>query len=140
MAYQTTKQTKEQTKEQSPAMKLAQGWINAWINMDIAWLEKHLADNFIHTSPYGRLEGKTHYLKTVIPLARKSVNELIIIDVTGNENKAVIWFENHTPAGAIPSCDWLETQGEKILSIQSFYDASKVSQVLSEDEQKSLAT
>lgn len=46
---------------------LARLWIEAWANMDIAWLREHLAPDFVHTSPFGRLEGRDHYLATVDP-------------------------------------------------------------------------
>ena len=39
------------------AAQLAQGWIEAWINQDFDWLHTRLAEDFIHTSPFGRLEG-----------------------------------------------------------------------------------
>jgi len=116
--------------------KLATGWIEAWIRMDMDWLRSRLAPDFVHTSPFGRLEGREYYLDTVEPMARKSVQELRIIDVIADGNKAAVWFENHTPGGVIPSCDWVRVENGMIMEIQSFYDTTKVREVLSPDEQQ----
>ncbi|RZF79952.1 nuclear transport factor 2 family protein [Pseudoalteromonas sp. CO325X] len=118
--------------------KLATGWIEAWIRMDIEWLKDHLTTDFVHTSPFGRLAGREHYLETVEPMARKSVQRLKIEEVVATNDQAAIWFENLTPQGAIPSCDWVRVERGKIKEIQSFYDSMKVRQVLSNNEQSNL--
>lgn len=119
--------------------ELATGWIEAWIRMDMEWLRNKLAPNFVHTSPFGRLEGRDHYLETVEPMARKSVQELTIREVIACENQAAIWFENRTPKGVVPSCDWIRIKNGMIEEIQSFYDSAKVREVLSPNEQKHLS-
>ncbi len=118
--------------------KLATGWIEAWIKMDIEWLREHLTTDFVHTSPFGRLAGRDHYLETVEPMARKSVQRLKIKEVIASDDQAAIWFENLTPKGAIPSCDWVRVEDDKIKDIHSFYDSTKVREVLSSDEQSDL--
>lgn len=119
------------------ARRLARAWIEAWIRMDVAWLETNLAPDFVHTSPFGRLEGRRHYLDTVVPMARKSVLKLTIKRVVGGEDEAAIWFENTTPHGIVPSCDWVRTDGGRIVEIQSFYDTVRLRDVLSDDDQDS---
>lgn len=121
-----------------PSAALATGWIEAWVRMDMDWLHAHLAPDFVHTSPFGRLEGREHYLETVEPMARKSVQRLTIKHVIARGNRAAIWFENHTPRGAIPSCDWVRVENGVITEIQSFYDSAMVREVLSYDEQQRL--
>lgn len=118
--------------------ELAVGWIEAWTRMDIAWLKEHLTADFVHTSPFGRLAGRDHYLATVEPLARKSVQKLEIRRVIAGGDQAAVWFENRTASGAVPSCDWLSIADGKIRKIQSFYDSGKVREVLSTDEQRNL--
>jgi len=118
--------------------KLAAGWIEAWIRMDIEWLREHMTADFVHTSPFGRLEGRDHYLETVEPMARKSVRDLKIKEVIASGSQAAVWFENLTAGGAIPSCDWVRVERGKIKEIQSFYDSMKVRDVLSPDEQANL--
>jgi hypothetical protein len=117
---------------------LARLWIEAWIRMDMQWLREHLADDFVHTSPFGRLEGREHYLATVEPMARKSVVELVILDVIATGDQAAIRFENRTPRGTVESCDWLFTEGDTIREIRSYYDSARIREVLSPDDQKGL--
>lgn len=119
--------------------ELATGWIVAWIEMDLDWLHDHLTEDFVHRSPFGSLAGRDHYLETVVPMAQKSVQKLVIKRVLAEQDQAVIWFENHTPAGVTESCDWLFIKGDRIAAIQSFYDSSAVRQVLNDDEQDELS-
>ena len=70
--------------------ELARGWIEAWIRMDMEWLRKKLAPDFVHTSPFGRLEGREPYLEAVEPMARKSVVELEVKDVIASGNQAAV--------------------------------------------------
>jgi ketosteroid isomerase-like protein len=125
--------------EAEESARLATGWIEAWIRMDMAWLRAHLAPDFVHVSPFGRLEGRDHYLATVEPLARKSVSELTVREVIADGERAAIWFENRTPGGTVPTCDWLRIDGGRIREIRSFYDGTAVRGVLSREDQANLA-
>jgi hypothetical protein len=124
------------TKETSA--DLATGWIEAWVHMDMDWLRERLAPDFVHVSPFGRLEGREPYLAAVEPLARKSVVELKIRDVIASRDQAAVRFENRTPNGVVESCDWLRIEGGVIKEIRSFYDSGKIRGVLSDSEQESL--
>lgn len=106
--------------------------------MDLGWLRERLAPDFVHTSPFGQLEGREHYLATVEPMARKSVQELVIRDVVASGDQAAIWFENRTPGGVVPTCDWVRTSNGRITEIRSFYDTTPIRAVLSEKEQEGL--
>jgi hypothetical protein len=106
--------------------------------MDMAWLREHLAPGFVHTSPFGRLEGRDAYLATVEPMARKSVTKLSIKGIVADGDQAAVWFENTTPKGVIPTCDWLRFEGGLIQEIRSFYDPSPVRETLTPAEQESL--
>ena len=118
--------------------ELAVGWIEAWIRMDMDWLRQHLADDFVHVSPFGRLEGRDPYLAAVEPMARKSVMKLEIREVIADDDRAAIWFDNHTPGGIVPSCDWIRVEGDRLVAIRSFYDSVAIRGVLSTDEQEGL--
>lgn len=118
--------------------ELAVGWIEAWINFDMEWLRRRLAPDFVHVSPFGRLEGRESYLATVEPMARKSVMELKVKDVIASGDRAAVWFENRTPNGVVESCDWVRVEDDLIKEIRSFYDSATIREVLSPDEQKSL--
>ncbi|MGD8896211.1 MAG: nuclear transport factor 2 family protein [Acidobacteriota bacterium] len=80
--------------------ELARLWIESWARMDLEWLRRHLAPESVHTSPFGRLEGRDFYLATVEPMARRSVMELVVRDVVAGRDQAVVRFENRTPRGS----------------------------------------
>lgn len=118
--------------------ELAAGWIEAWARMDMDWLRQRLAPDFVHVSPFGRLEGRETYLETVEPLARKSVMELAVKEVIATEDQAAVWFQNRTPEGVVETCDWVRVEGGRIKEIRSFYDSALVREVLSPSDQESL--
>jgi ketosteroid isomerase-like protein len=118
--------------------KLARGWIEAWIRMDLEWLRRHLAEDFVHVSPFGRFEDRESYLAAVEPMARKSVVELVIKEVVATGDQAAIRFENRTPKGIVESCDWIRVENDRIKEIRSFYDSATIRDVLSPDDQESL--
>lgn len=120
------------------AADLAVGWIEAWIRMDMEWLRQRLAPDFVHISPFGRLEGRESYLEAVEPMARKSVMELVVKDVIASGDQAAVWFENRTAKGVVHSCDWVRVEGDQIQEIRSFYDSAKIREVLSPAEQETL--
>lgn len=118
--------------------ELARLWIESWSRMDMDWLREHLAPDFVHTSPFGRLEGRDPYLATVEPMARKSVAELVVRDVIASGRQAVVRFENRTPRGVVESCDWIRVEDDRIAEIASFYDSARIREVLSPAEQAGL--
>ncbi len=118
--------------------ELAVGWIEAWIRMDMEWLRQHLVPDFVHISPFGRLEGRDEYLAAVEPMARKSVMELTVKDVIASGNQAAVWFQNRTPNGIVESCDWVRVENDLITEIRSFYDSAVIRKVLSPTDQETL--
>ena len=118
--------------------ELAREWFEAWSAMDLDRLRRILAEDFVHESPFGRFEDRETYLAAVEPLARKSVLELTVKHVLADGERAAVWFENRTPAGAVASCDWFRVADDRIVEIRSFYDTAPIREVLSEDEQESL--
>lgn len=117
---------------------LAAGWIEAWIRMDIDWLRRTLAPDFVHVSPFGRFEERDAYLAAVEPMARKSVAELVIIDVIAAGDQAAVRFENRTRNGVVESCDWVRVADGLIREVRSFYDSARIREILSPDDQDSL--
>jgi hypothetical protein len=106
------------------AATLARTWIERW-NEGAPDLIP-LAENFTHSSPYGRVEGRKKYLDWVKPLAKKNVTRLTIIRTLSSGNQAAIHFEMLTPKGVIQVCDWVVVDGGEITEIHSFYDATEV--------------
>jgi ketosteroid isomerase-like protein len=120
------------------AGELARQWIEAWIRMDLDWLRTRLAPDFVHVSPFGRFENREDYLTAVVPLARKSVVELVVRDVVADGDRAVVRFENRTPRGIVETCDWVRVREGFIQEIRSFYDSARIREVLAPDEQARL--
>ena len=55
--------------------RLAVRWIDAWIGLDIDWLRRKLAPDFVYVRPYGRLEGRESYLAEVLlPRDQETLN------------------------------------------------------------------
>ena len=67
---------------------LARTWLRAWDTGDLSLLR--LAPDFVHTSPFGRIEGAEEYLRIVEPMSRKSVVGTAVKDVIGGEDRAAI--------------------------------------------------
>jgi len=118
--------------------ELAVRWVEAWNRMDMEWLRRRLAPHFVHTSPFGKLEGRDTYLETVEPMARKSVMQLMVRDVIASGGQAAVWFENRTPKGGVESCDWVRVEDDFIKEIRSFYDTALIREIFSTDEQAGL--
>lgn len=118
--------------------ELARGWIEAWTRLDLEWLRQRLAPDFVHVSPFGRFEDRESYLEAVEPMARKSVVDLTIKDVIASGNQAAVRFENKTPNGIVDSCDWVRVENDQIKEIRSFYDSTKIREVLSPEDQETL--
>lgn len=124
--------------ESSQSAALATGWIDAWIRMDMEWLRENLAPDFVHESPFGRFDDRETYLAAVEPMARKSVQELVVKEVLASGQRAAVWFENRTAAGVVDSCDWVRVENGRIQEIHSFYDTARVREVLSTADQEGL--
>jgi ketosteroid isomerase-like protein len=120
------------------AAELATLWIEAWNKSDMDWLRRHLAPDFVHISPFGRLEGREDYLATVEPLARQSVTKLVVKDVIASGTLAAVRFENRTPKGVVETCDWIRVENGLIKEIRSFFDSVPIQEILSPAEQKRL--
>jgi len=111
--------TKARTAEQ-----LARTWIEAWQAGEPDRIP--LAEDFVHTSPFGRVEGRDRYLEWVKPLAAENVVELRVRRVLASADgtQAAIHFVMTTPGGPVDVCDWVVASEGTIREIRSFYDAS----------------
>lgn len=111
--------------------ELARHWIEAWNRMDLDWLRGALHDDFVHESPFGKIQGREHYLGTVAPIASRHVHKLDVQQVIAEGQQATVWFDNHTPQGIVPACDWISISDGRIASVHSFYDSTLIREVLS---------
>lgn len=103
------------------ARTLARDWIEAWDRGNPSALP--LADDFVHVSPFGRLEGRQTYLGIVEPMAAENVAALQIQDVVAEDDQACVRFTMETPNGPIECCDWVAVSEGKIVSVHSYYDS-----------------
>lgn len=108
----------------SNAKQLARQWIEIWDKGDPMTLP--LADDFVHMSPFGKLEGREKYLDVIRPMAAQNVVSLHIQDVIGEDDQACVTFTMDTPHGPVPCCDWVTVAGGKILSVNSYYDSREI--------------
>ena len=121
---QHSKERTASTEDESRAEFLAKLWIDYWNEGrpdDIP-----LADAFVHTSPFGRIEGRENYLQTVKPMALRNVTSLTILRTMAQSNQAVVHFEMLTPQGPVQACDWITVEDDQIAEIHSFYDATRL--------------
>lgn len=100
---------------------LARDWLRAWDTGDLSLLR--LDPHFVHTSPFGRIEGAAEYLRIVEPMSRKSVRRIIVKDVIEGEGRAAITYELETPAGTVEACDWVFVENGRIREVNSYYDS-----------------
>jgi SnoaL-like domain len=105
----------------SPA-DLARTWLRAWDTGDLSLLR--LAPDFVHTSPFGRIEGREEYLRIVEPMSRKSVVAIRVKDVIEGDGKAAIAYELETSAGTVEACDWIFVENGLIREINAYYDST----------------
>ena len=104
------------------AQGLARAWIQGLIGGDPDDIP--LSDDFVHTSPFGTIEGRDIYLEKIKPASEANVARLTILQTMGADDKAVIRIEMETPNGTIPCVDWVTLRGDAIVRVHSFYDAT----------------
>ena len=110
---------------------LAQTWLRAWDTGNLGLLR--LSPDFVHTSPFGRIEGAEEYLRVVEPMSAKTVVGITIKDVVSGKGRAAIAYELETPKGTVEACDWVFVEDGVIREVRSYYD-SVVNRSVLEDE------
>ena len=96
--------------------KFVDGWFDAFRERDISKL--HLAEDFVHTSPFGEIRGRQAYLDLVAAYPEAFFSPIIeILDVFESEDKfAVRYLVDGNPA-----CDCIYVENELISKIYSYY-------------------
>lgn len=96
--------------------KLADAWFDAFRDKDITKL--HLAEDFVHTSPYGEIRGRDAYLNLVRENSEAFFGQKIdILDVIEvGDKSAVRYLVNGNPA-----CDCIYIRNGLISAIYSYY-------------------
>ena len=98
--------------------ELVDAWFGAFRTEDISILERALAENFVHTSPFGEIKGKDVYLNLVRENSEAFFSPTItILDVLECGNKsAVRYLVDDNPA-----CDCIYVSNGQIAAIYSYY-------------------
>lgn len=98
--------------------KLAEAWFEAFREKDIAKLERALAENFVHSSPFGEIKPRQAYLDLVRANPNAFFSPVIeILDMFDCDDKvAVRYLVNKNPA-----CDCIYAQNGQITEIFSYY-------------------
>lgn len=96
--------------------ELVDSWFDAFRQKDLSKLR--LADNFVHSSPFGEIKGRDAYLDLVRENAEAFFSPTLeIIDVLGSGDQfAVRYLVNGNPA-----CDCIYIEDAKISRIYSYY-------------------
>ena len=105
----------------SPA-DIARTWLKAWDTGDLSLLA--LTEDFVHTSPFGRIEGREEYMRVVEPMSGDSTVGITVRRVMEDEDQAVIAYELETTAGKVDVCEWIFVEGGRIREINAYYDST----------------
>lgn len=97
-------------------------WFGAFREKDVTQLERILAEDFVHTSPYGEIKGRKAYLDLVRANEEAFFSPVIqILDViAGGDSAAVRYLVNGNPA-----CDCIYVRDSQIAEIFSYYHVGK---------------
>ena len=103
-------------------MNLADRWFGAFRDKDVSVLEQILAQDFVHTSPYGEVDGKEAYLGLVRGNEEAFFSPKIeILDVIESGDTFVVrYLVNGNPA-----CDCIYGRDGQIAKIYSYYHVGK---------------
>ena len=97
---------------------LAVAWLDVFHNQDISQLERILADDFVHTSPFGEIQGKQTYLDVVRQNAEAFFSKKIEIrDVIEDDAKSAIRYV----VGEMEACDCVYIRNDQISKICAYY-------------------
>lgn len=93
-------------------------WFGAFDKRDISILDKILADDFVHTSPYGKVGGKKTYLDMVRANSEAFFSPQIqILDVIEGKDKVAVRYLVNT----MRACEFIYVKNGQITEIQAYY-------------------
>lgn len=98
--------------------QLVDDWFDAFRNKDISILDRALAEEFVHTSPFGEIKGRQAYLDLVRANGEAFFSpKITILDVLAcGERFAARYLVDDNPA-----CDCIYTKNGQISKIYSYY-------------------
>ncbi len=100
--------------------QLAKQWIEVWGRDDPATLP--LADDFVHVSPFGTIEGRENYLEFIRPKTEGKVGPIPVQDIFADGDRACVRYMMALPGGPLDCCDVVTVDGGNIASVHAYYD------------------
>jgi len=102
---------------------LALAYINAVGTQQCSKLEGMLAPDLVFRGPARTLTSAEEYVAALKRLGAIHVrNEVKRVFVDGDEVCIIYDFVTDTPAGAVPTVEWLRFDGDRIQTIDLYYD------------------
>lgn len=101
--------------------ELVHAWFELWKTGDFEQLP--LAENFTHTSPYGKVEGKEAYLD--LARANKEAftgNTFEIHDTLFDVKRACVRYTMISPTGTLKVSEWIYEKDGLISEIIAYYN------------------
>ena len=98
-------------------------WFSCWRNGNVEDLP--IADDFIHTSPFGTIESKSRYMEIVLKNKKDFLgNSLNVTRQIREGNQVCVQFEqkNENTGLEMVVCEWYHIEGSQIKEIRSFYN------------------
>ena len=96
-------------------------WFQKWQDGDVDNLP--ITDNFVHTSPYGVIRGKSAYLEIVNANRDKFLDHRFEIhDILSDENKACVRYSAIQPDFSLEVTEWHFYKDELISEIVAYYN------------------
>lgn len=105
--------------------KLVKKWYKKWEKGDYTNLP--ITDDFVHTSPFGSIHGKEHYLKIIAANEDKFLNyKFVIEDKIFKKNKACIRYKAIQGDFELDVSEWHYAKKGLIKSIVSYYHIGEI--------------
>ena len=96
--------------------KLVEDWFGAFEAKDVSMLG--LAKDFVHSSPFGEIEGRESYLKLIEDNKEAFfANKIEVLDIIEDGEKLCARYT----VGGRPACDFFYIEKGKIAKIYSYY-------------------
>lgn len=97
---------------------IADQWFDPFRSGDLDGLAAQLADEFVHASPFGEIEGKKAYIDLVAENQEAFFDQSIeIVDVIEAGDKAAVRYK----VSGRPACDCIYVKQGKIVAIHAYY-------------------
>lgn len=96
--------------------KVVDDWFDAFRTRDLSKL--HLAENFVHSSPFGEIRGREAYLDLVRANPDAFFgNPITIVDVMGGDGKFAVRYL----LADMDGCDCIYVKNGEITQIHAYY-------------------